>query len=349
MLDKEMEKDYKKAKDELINCKRPLFFFHNDPDGLCSFLLLYRTIKQGKGVILKTSAEMGVQFVKHVNNYQPDKIFILDKPLVSQDFIDKVKQKIIWIDHHPPVKRYNITYINPRLINPKINLPCSYLCYNISKEVSKNDLWIAMVGCIGDWVMPDFAQEFMKKYPSLVNIKTKNPGKILFETKLGKLVKIFSFILKGKTKQAMACVKILTRIQDPYEILEGKTSRAKFILKHFNKINEEYEKLLEKAKEKAKGNILLYIYKGDKISLNSDLSNELLHLFPEKIIVVGREKNNEIKISIRSSKHILPEIIKKALQGCDGYGGGHEHAVGVNIKKRDFKKFFKNFKNLAKA
>mgnify|MGYP001603039156 CR=1 FL=1 len=28
--------------DELTNCQRPLFLFHDDPDGLASFLLFYR-------------------------------------------------------------------------------------------------------------------------------------------------------------------------------------------------------------------------------------------------------------------------------------------------------------------
>lgn len=36
------EDEIKMIKEELDSCKRPLFFFHDDADGLSSFLLMYR-------------------------------------------------------------------------------------------------------------------------------------------------------------------------------------------------------------------------------------------------------------------------------------------------------------------
>jgi len=341
-INEELKKDYEFVREELLSCKRPMIFFHNDPDGLASFLLLYKFVKEGRGVTLKTNAEMGSEFLKSVHSYMPDKIFIVDKPSVSQDFIDGAKQKIIWIDHHAPVKRHKVSYINPRLKNPDINLPASYLCYKIVQQ----DMWISMIGCIGDWVYPDFADEFIKQYPDLIDIKTKEPGEILFKTKLGKIIKLFSFVLKGDTKDTMDCVKILTRIEDPYELLNGESPRVKFLMKRVEAIEKEYSHLISEAKKHAKGDVLVYIYQDDRKSLNGDLSNELLYLYPEKIIVVGREKSGEVRLSIRASKHILPEIINKSLEGCDGYGGGHEHAAGVNVNKKDFDKFLEKFKEL---
>ena len=32
-------------------------------------------------------------------------------------------------------------------------------------------------------------------------------------------------------------------------------------------------------------------------------------------------------------------MIDKALAGLSGYGGGHENACGLNIKKHDFEEF----------
>ena len=51
---KKLQKDFQKAKKELEECKRPLIFFHDDADGVCSFLLLYRFAKEGKGVVVKS-------------------------------------------------------------------------------------------------------------------------------------------------------------------------------------------------------------------------------------------------------------------------------------------------------
>ncbi len=330
-----------KIKKELESCKNPLFFFHDDPDGLSSFLLLYRYIREGHGIVFKAKPSLNANFVRKVREYQPDKIFILDIPIVDQEFIDKANVPIIWIDHHPPLERKKVNYFNPRIKNKNDRTPVTRICY----DVVNKDIWIAMVGCIGDWHIPDFFQEFKKRYGYMVDKKTEDIGKIYFKTKLGLLVRIFSYILKGKTSETNKCFKILTRIDDPKEILEKKTPRGIFIYKKFERVNKEYETLLNEAlKHKKEDKLLIYIYKENKMSFSSDLSNELIFRFPEKLVIVGREKKDEIRMSLRSTKLLLPKIIQRALIGLVGYGGGHEHACGVNIKKEDFDIFIKRIR-----
>ena len=117
----------KQIKDELDNCKNPLFFFHDDPDGLCSFLLFYRYKKEGHGVIVKRyTPQVDEQFLSKVNEYNPDKIFILDLAVVDQNFVDNVNVPVIWIDHHTPIKLDNIKTFNPRINNPNDGTPVTY-------------------------------------------------------------------------------------------------------------------------------------------------------------------------------------------------------------------------------
>ena len=327
-------------REELDNCKRPMYFFHDDADGLCSFLLLYRHKKEGKGVVVKSVPKLDGKFIRKVEEYLPDKIFVLDIAMVEQEFIDKAKVPVIWIDHHEPLKRHNIKQFNPRINDKKDNTPVTYLCW----QITKHDLWIAAAGCIGDWFLPDFLGEFNEKYPGLVSIESKNPGKILFETKLGGLAKIFSFVLKGNTKDAEKCFKVLTRIESPNEILKEETTRGKFIHKRYEKINEEYDGLLKEAlNNKAEDTMFLFIYQENKMGFSGELANELLYRYPDKLIVIGREKGDEIRMSIRSPK-LLPAALSKSLEGIEGYGGGHEYACGAAVKKKDFKRFIDNLK-----
>jgi len=336
------EKEINQIKEELQTAKRPLFIFDDDPDGLCSFLLCYRFIKEGKGVIKKSSPKVTTAFLRKVEEYNPDKVFILDVPIVEQDFIDAVKVPIIWIDHHEPLDRYGIKYFNPRKHNQDVYYPVTKICYDVVQQ----DLWLAMIGCVGDWHIPDFKDEFCKKYPNLMDCKIKDPGKATYETELGKLIKIFSFALKGKISQVMRRVKVLTRIDNPYELLEGKTAQAKFVLKHTDRINEIYQKMLKEAKKKVgKGKIILYRYKEEQWALSRDLAGEMIHLHPDKIVIVGREKSGEVKCSIRSRSINIRSIIEKSLQGIEGYGGGHAYACGAVVKVEDFEQFMKNFKN----
>jgi len=333
------EKEYKEIREELDNCKRPLFFFDDDPDGLCSFLLLYRYAREGKGVVVKSSPELKPIFIKTVENYGPDKVFIVDKPMVSPEFIDAVKVPIIWIDHHNIIENTGTKYFNSR--KDGFGEPASCICYRVVKQ----DLWIAACGAVGDWYLPDFANDFSKKYPDLLSSEIKKPEKALYETKLGELVRILSFILKGKTSDVLSCIKILTRIKTPYELLNNETSQSNFIIKRFNKIKEEYETMLKKALKNIEDNKLLLFTYSNRMSFTGDLSNELLYRFPKKLILVAREKSGEMKCSLRSSGRLsVSKILKKSLVGIEGYGGGHEHACGACIKNRDFEKFVDNIK-----
>lgn len=332
-------------RDNLDNCKNPLFFFDDDQDGLCSFLQLYRYKKEGKGIIVKTTPKLGTFFVGKVQEYSPDKVFILDLAVVEQDFLDEMKVPVIWIDHHGPFERSNVKYFNPRISNWEDNHPTSYMCY----QVAQQDLWIAAIGCVADWFMPPFLDEFKKEFPDLIEKPYKSPGDIIYNSKLGHLIRIFSFVLKGRTNDVLKCIKILARIESPYEILNQETAQGKFIYKRYEQVNKLYEPLLDdvlKTAEKAKDNFVVFNYKDDKTSFTSDLSNEAIYRYPDKIILIAREKNDEMKCSLRSSKIILPVLIEKALAGLEGYGGGHEHACGLNVKTHHFEEFVKRFKEM---
>ncbi|MBN1502746.1 DHH family phosphoesterase [Candidatus Woesearchaeota archaeon] len=325
-------------REELESSFRPLIFFDDDADGLSSFLLFYRFIKEGKGVILKTYPMLDDKFIRKVEEYHPDKIFILDIPKVSQDFIDNAKTKVVWLDHHQPAARKNVKYYNPLIKSTNNNTsPTSYWAYKVVEQ----DIWIAMAGCIGDWFIPDFKNEFIKEYPDLLSSRIKKPEDALFNSKIGLLAKIFNFIVKGKTSEAMTCVKILTRINDPYEILEQTSPQGRFIYKRFQKINTEYDELLKQVKV-TNDKIILFIYSGNKMSFTSDLSNELLYRHQDKFVITGRTRSGEVKLSLRCGNRKVLPIVQKALKDVDGYGGGHEHACGACIKEKDFNKFIDN-------
>ncbi|MBD3203840.1 hypothetical protein GF327_06070 [Candidatus Woesearchaeota archaeon] len=334
--------EYLKIRKEADSSYRPLIFFDDDADGLCSFLMLYDHIKDGKGVIIKTTPVIDKKFLRKVKEYPLDKIFVLDIAEVTQNFIDSAKTRIVWIDHHQPLERKNITYFNP-LNNDDNTQPTSYLMY----KALKNNIWLAMAGCIGDWFIPDFSDEFIKKYPDLFSADIKEPDEALFSTEIGNISKILSFILKGSVRSAMTCVKIMTRIKEPYEILEQTTSKGKFIYNKFEKINSRYESLLSEVKP-TKKNILTYIYSANRMSFSSDLSNELLYRYPKKIIVVGRDSRGYIKLSFRSKNIEILNLVAQAIKGLDGFSGGHLLACGGQVKKEDFDVFMKRLEKLVK-
>jgi single-stranded DNA-specific DHH superfamily exonuclease len=341
------QEQYTQILEELDNCNKPLYFFHDDADGLASFLLLYKYKREGKGVCVKSQPKVDSRFFKVVKEYCPDKIFILDLAIVEQDFVDEFRKiPIIWLDHHTPLDIKGIKYFNPRKENSESNICVANLCYDIVRTHRPQDLWIAAAGIIGDWQLGKVTEEFSEKYSELLPSSIKKPEKALFETPFSKIIKIMNFILKGKTQDVMKCVKVMTRIESPQELLEGTTSKAKYILKRFEKIDELYETLKKEAiKKVSKNKLLLVKYKENTMSFTGEISNELLYLYPDKVILVAREKTGEMKCSLRSNSKVkLREVLEKALEGVEGYGGGHEYACGACVKVKDFDRFVENIR-----
>lgn len=335
---------YQEIRKHLEESDNPLFLFDDDPDGLCSYLLLKKYISRGKGLVVKSSPELSHSYLKQVSEIKPDCIFILDKPLVCEEFFIRCKVPIIWIDHHD-LQNYKsgtkgVKYYNPKQFNE--SFPVSYFCYKITESNS----WISVIGSLNDWYKPPILTSFSKQYPNILPDPTKTIPEILFEdTPFSKLCKIFRFVLKGNDFDIERSLSNLEKIKSPDELLGNKTKESKSILTHYNRVNEEYQLILKKAlKTIPENDFLTFIYTNQTISISSYLSNELIYHFPNTVLVVGREKDDRINMSIRSPNKPIPEALKKALSGLDGSGGGHTNACGSNISKKDFPELIKRLK-----
>ncbi len=313
--------------------KNPLFFFDDDTDGLTSFLLLYRKYKKGHGVPVKAPQTEENLYLRKIQEYDPDLVVVLDRPVLPQTLLDQIHAPVVWIDHHEPVSRQGAQYYNPMVLTRGDNRPTSYWCY----QVAQQDLWIALVGIIGDWYVPEFVIEFYHK--ELLD-KKKTPDDILFETEFGKLIKIFNFVLKGRTSDVKKNIALLMKVESPFEILKQTTTRGKCIYRYFEKINAAYEKVLQHAlKEKGEEGVFVFTYPSAQHSFTGTLSNELLHRRDEQILIIAREKDDEVRVSIRGKNTVILPLVKRALEKVSGFGGGHEMACGANMKKEKFPVF----------
>jgi len=342
------KKQIKEIKEHLNKAQNPVFFFDNDQDGLCSFLLLQRYLERGKGVAIKSFPGLNKDYFRKVDEFKADYIFILDKAVVLEEFFkeaEKINIPVVWIDHHIIDKEtipYFVNYYNPLLNKPKSEEPVAALCYQITNK--KNDLWIAVVGCIFDQFVPKFYSEFEKKYPDL-SIKSKKPLDIYYKSQIGKIARIFGFGLKDRTTNVINMIRFLMKVKTPYEVLQ-ENSKNYTMHYRFKQVESKYQKLLEKAISigKKQGKMLFFQYGGD-LSISGDLANELSYFFPDKLIVVVYIKGVKANISIRGkkSRDILLEAIKDLKEVS---GGGHETAVGGQIQIEDLEKFRENLERI---
>ncbi|MBU0894137.1 MAG: hypothetical protein KKF48_01335 [Nanoarchaeota archaeon] len=338
------DKQIKEIKLHLEKAQNPLFLFDNDPDGLCSFLLLQRYIERGKGFPIKSFPELKADYIRKINELNADYVFILDKPVIEKEFweeIHKINIPVVWIDHHGIQGETPdfVSYYDPVLNNPSTNEPVTALCYQITQR--KKDIWLAVIGCISDAFLPDFYKDFQEKYPDLA-VDAKKPFDVLYKSEIGRLGKIMGNGLKDKTTNVIAMLKFLMKVKNPYEALE-ETSQNYLMHKRFNEVEQKYQNILEKAKKVAESSekILFFKYAGD-LSMSGELSNELRYNFPDKIIVVAHIKPDKVNLSIRGKK--IREKYLKIIKSIESArGGGHEDAVGGQMSFGDLEKFRKKF------
>ncbi|MFH1249328.1 MAG: DHHA1 domain-containing protein [archaeon] len=330
---------------ELLNASQnPLFFFDNDPDGLSSFLLLRRYINNGKGIVIKSFPELNASYARRLEEFKPDYIFILDKPLIDPVFIEEAKQRgirIVWIDHHPPQQIEGINYFNPLLEEPYSNEPVAYWCQKIANK--KENMWISVIGCLGDWYMPEFYKEFAKDYPDIASEKIEKASEALYTTKIGKLAKVLSFALKDTTTNVIKMLKFLIAVKTPYEALE-ENAKNKSIYDRYNQINRKYTKLIEKANSIVSEKMLFFQYGGD-LSISGELANELFFSNQDKVVCVAYLRGNEATMSFRGVIDIREKVVE-AMKGIEGRSGGHKNACAAKISVEDLPKLKENLEKI---
>ncbi|MFH1823191.1 MAG: DHH family phosphoesterase [archaeon] len=340
-----------KFRELLQNSTNPLFFFDNDVDGLTAALLLRRFVDKGKGVAIKTYPDLASPYIRKLDELKPDVIFILDKPLVSDQFIEAAKKeniKIVWMDHHPlPQNKDSVDlYLNPLDSKKPTNEPTSYWAYKITNK--KEDEWIAMLGCLSDWFLPEYSKEFAKQYPGLF-FDVNNPAIAMYETQLGKLMKILDFALKDRTSAIVNMLRLLFKVKTPYELLE-ENAKTKQIFNRYRQINRRYEKLVEKGKifaYKARDSKVVFFQYGGELSLSSPLANELFYNNPDKIIVVAYISGTKVNVSVRGKVDVR-EMVAKAMQGMEGTSGGHQNSCGAMLGVEDLPQFRENMIKFSK-
>ncbi len=342
------EHQIKELKEHLEKAQNPVFYYDNDCDGLCSFLILRRYLGRGKGVAVRSFPDLNAQYARKATELNADYVFVLDKPVVSREFISEINLlglPLIWIDHHLIGEEdFTKEFSNLFIFNPTRNSgkdkseePVTYLVYNLTRR--KEDLWLAVIGCIADHYMPDFVDDFSERYPEFFG-NVKEPFDVYYKTEIGRIAQAFNFGLKDSTTNIVNLQNFLISCKGPDEIfVEMKVNHS--FRKRYNEIKKKYDSLIKKARNCVREEVLIFEYSGD-LSISADVANELSYLYPKKYISVAYKSGNVCNISLRGKKvkDILISILSK-LQNASG--GGHEDAVGARIKIDDLEKFKKEF------
>ncbi len=325
-------------KEQLELAQNPLFFYDNDADGLCSFLILRRALGRGKGVAIKSFPDLKKHYLKKVDELNPDTIVILDKAEVETEFINQIADKgipIIWIDHHQSQTAKNTISKTYYFNSFPSSEPVSYISQKIFNR--PEDIWLSLVGCIGDVYLPEFTKSFSEENPELLP-QNIDAFTALQSSEMGKISRSFNFGLMDTTTNVLKLTKYLITAKTAYDILKENPST-----KNFHKRVNQLEGILHKQLQKAELNIsknsklIFFTYSGDT-SMSSEISNRLSFSHKDKLVVVAFLRPEKANISIRG-KDALKITLSSIKDILGATGGGHEEATGAMVPISDFQNF----------
>lgn len=335
-------KQLEEIRDHLENAKNPVFFFDNDPDGLCSFLILQRFTGRGRGISLRGHSNVSKSFFKRVQELNADYIFALDRAIFEDEFIQLAQEAnipIVGIDHHD-IPRPNIKYYYNTFEVSKKNEPTSYLCYMATKR--REDMWLALIGSVADGFIPDFIETFRKEHPDLIDSPYKSAFDIRYNTFFGKIIHILGYGLFDKTGNVVLMMKFLTKANGPRDILEDNLKTHSF-LQRYGVIDKRVKTLVTSAEESLnKSKKILFFTYGGEMSVSQYVADALMYRHPGITIVIGFVKNNSAKFSMRADFDIRTASLEAIKSIAGATGGGHKNSCGVQMTAEDVPIFKEN-------
>jgi single-stranded DNA-specific DHH superfamily exonuclease len=342
------DKQILEIRDHLEKAQNPVFFYDNDADGFCSYVLLRRFIGRGKGVVVRSHPDVDEGYAKKAQELNADYVFVLDRPILGEKFVEeigKLQLPIVWIDHHEMDKENikGVSKFNPNIGKKKSNEPVCYWAYRVANRVE--DSWIALMGCMADHYLPDFFKEFGKKNPELWGLNIKKPFDAYYRTEIGRLARVIGFALKDSITHVVQMQNFLIKCKSPGDMLAEMESNRPFARK-YKEIKVKYNALLDRAKKDVGEKVIFFNYGGD-LSISAEISNELSYFYPKNVIVVAYSSGPITNVSMRGRK--VRNIIKEILPMFENSsGGGHEDAVGARIQTQDIERFKEEIKERVK-
>lgn len=338
------EKQIEEIREHLEVAQNPVFFYDNDADGLCSYILMRKSIGRGKGVAIRTHPDLDVGYVRKVQELGADYIFVLDRPYLGELFVEEIKKlqiPIVWIDHHD-VEDVNYDYDNLFYFNPmkgrkKSSEPVTYWTYKVTNRIE--DVWIAVMGCIADHYFPDFSKDFNKRWPEYWG-NVKEPFDAYYRTGIGSLARSLAFGLKDSITHVIYLQKFLISCKSPADFFLELDSGSSFG-KNYRELKKKYDALIRKAEKGVGDKVIFFRYGGD-LSISSEISNYFSHKYPEHRVVIAYDKGTFSNLSLRGKK--VKIFLDKLLPRFkDSRGGGHEEAVGARVLTEDLERFKNEF------
>ncbi len=319
--------------------------YDTDPDGICSGVIIAKSIEQLRGKkidfrILQKHNDVALteETIEKLKKLKLDWLVVSDKPLDSDPSTLKEAEKycrLLIFDHHKILADLNsekTIFIKSQYAKPEIDgslYPTTKLVYDLfSKYTDLSRLsWVAAIGIIGDMAQKQW-HGFLDRVFEENNV---DKGTNYFDTPIGKACALIS--ISDTCDKHEDAFDVVYEAKNYDDVVNSKLKGYQAaVQKEINRILDEFNAKSEKHGE------LRYYEIDAPYSLNSMISTILSMRERNKTFVVLQRNGEYYNISARrqDNKIAMNEVLAKAAEGLpNASGGGHRPAAGGKFFAKD--------------
>lgn len=336
---------------EKLQSKRRVVIIHDDdPDGICSAVLLSKTCLK---VVSENPAIHSTEYgqsltpklVKTLRRDDAQAIIFTDVPAIPQNLLSEAadEAEILILDHHYPDDYQKVVYANPRLLKPSAYLPSSYLAFHVATAfgLPQELCWIAGIGVLSDHGVENCKPLFTvirSEFPELVGKARIEDASLMDESPLGLLTKIVTSAIVGSPRTgAPVAFNALNHAETYRDILEGSSPESRRLREWNQIVEDEFQHIIKDARRNVVqygGKIVVHRFQS-RLRIKSLVANYLPRLFKDKIVLVIQKDGKYTHISLRRGARNatdLRSLVQRAIADIpDASGGGHPEASATRL------------------
>jgi len=287
-------------------------FFDDDTDGTCGAALVTAYLKlQDVKPQLFTGVLNQATFSAFASEELDHWIFIDFAIDQYSDWIAPLKGKsVLIIDHHPVINDLNkdgFLYLNPRIDQPDLYYCSTHIAFDVAHAAGLENMeWLSRIGQVGDHEIKGTEEEMQatSMIDAVVSMKERDD-----------LIKVANFLSEAESLKQFLTEQRYLKLRDEFE--------------------EEMERQVMLYELEATGDVTFFQVKS-RFSLISMLSTRLFDMYPNRVIILYKQKPEGWSISGRGNRIDLGKAFREATEGI-GQGGGHPVAAGAYVT--DFERF----------
>ena len=318
---------------------RILLVYHADVDGFASGALFDLALKSSgiARVDIRTTDVEGLKDVlsqAKAGEYDAIVVLDIDLPAANSEY-ERLGVKTLVVDHHMVRAGYapNVTYVNPRLADPDVYQPVSYVAYKMLRGFGRvaGMEWLAALGTVADFAFKDCG-DMLDKWIDIESVDELT-GTDMWEVSKILFGAIILSSIPSENISARQIIDVLENSKSPKDVVSSEVISYASM-----RFNETYAQVKNQFwdNSEVRGRVIIGVIDTPYRRIGSAVVTDISVERKDSAVFLLSRRGDQYRVSARwqNSPVHLGEFMAKHFGG-----GGHRNAAGGSISESQLAEF----------